>query len=223
VRNIGGYWFARHMWEALETEALELVRDYHRHYPLRSGVSKEEWRSRLHLAPRLANELLQIWQAEGQLETTVPGDPREKGVEEGARMSGSLIRLPGFTPSFTPAQQQQIAVLLRRFAAQPYTPPDRTETEALVGPAVLNALIEQGRLVKISEMVLFQREMYEEAVSRLVAYIREHSSLTVAEARDVLGTTRKYILPLLEHLDGQRVTRRQGDVRMLGTNAPVVV
>jgi selenocysteine-specific elongation factor len=41
--------------------------------------------------------------------------------------------------------------------------------------------------------------------------------MTAAEARDVLGTTRKYILPLLEHMDERRITRRVGDERRLGT------
>jgi selenocysteine-specific elongation factor len=39
----------------------------------------------------------------------------------------------------------------------------------------------------------------------------------VAEARDVLGATRKYILPLLEHMDTLKITRRLGDQRVLGT------
>ena len=85
---------------------------------------------------------------------------------------------------------------------------------------VLASLIEQGRLVKLgssSDTVLFLRESYEEAVAKLVAYLQEHHKMTAAEARDVLGTTRKYILPLLEHMDEQRITRRVGDERILGT------
>jgi selenocysteine-specific elongation factor len=63
--------------------------------------------------------------------------------------------------------------------------------------------------------VLFTYEAYEEAVQRLVVHIREHGTLTVSEARDILHTSRKYILPLLEHLDALRITRRQGDERLL--------
>ena len=47
--------------------------------------------------------------------------------------------------------------------------------------------------------------------------------MTAAEARDVLGATRKYILPLLEHMDAQRITRRVGDMRVLGPGADVVL
>ena len=44
----------------------------------------------------------------------------------------------------------------------------------------------------------------------------------MAQVRDVLGTTRKYALSLLEHLDGERVTRRVGDARVLGSRAACV-
>ena len=106
---------------------------------------------------------------------------------------------------------------MRRFRDNPYTPPVRGEAEAVVGIEALNALIEQGQLVKLGDGVLFLRETYEEAIAKLVQYLREHGTMTVAEARDVLGATRKYILPLLEHLDTLKITRRLGDERVLGT------
>lgn len=89
----------------------------------------------------------------------------------------------------------------------------------MVGGEIVNALLEQGHLVKVGsgEGVLFVRSAYEAALSKLVTYLCEHDRMTVAEARDVIGTSRKYILPLLEHMDALRITRRQGDERTLGT------
>jgi selenocysteine-specific elongation factor len=127
-----------------------------------------------------------------------------------------LIRLPGFTPRFTSAQQQQIERLLQRFRESAYTPPGRPEAEMMVEADVLNALIEQGQLIKLGDGLLFLRETYEEALKRLVIYLREHEKMTVAEARDVLGATRKYILPLLEHMDALHLTKRSGDERVPG-------
>jgi selenocysteine-specific elongation factor len=49
-----------------------------------------------------------------------------------------------------------------------------------------------------------------------------HGKMTVAEARDILGATRKYILPLLEHMDALRITKRSGDERVLGSGASQV-
>jgi selenocysteine-specific elongation factor len=204
VKLVGPFWFAQVVWEALVEEAVRLVREQHQQYPLRSGLSKEEWRTRLHLPSKMALEVFAALQAEGQLETAA------------GEAAGGFIRLPGFMPTFTVAQQQQVERLLRLFRENAYTPPMRAEAEAIVGTEVLVSLIEQGWLVKLGDSVLFLRETYEEALVRLLAYLREHGKITAAEARDVLGTTRKYILPLLEHMDERRLTRRVGDERILG-------
>jgi selenocysteine-specific elongation factor len=218
VRLVGEYWFAEHVWQAFADEAVALVQAYHAQHPLRSGLSKEEWRARLHLSSRFATDLFVVLQDEKRLQAvdTEPNSGREgKGLGVSVGRTGALVRVPDFVPRFTPAQQQQVQQLLSRFAVQPYMPPGQAEAEALVGAEVLNALLEQGRIFKFADGVLFTREAYKEAVQRLVAYIHEHGTMTVSEARDVLNTSRKYILPLLEHLDTLRITCRQGDKRVL--------
>jgi selenocysteine-specific elongation factor len=216
VRRVGPFWFAQHIWDALAEEAIGLVSEYHRLYPLRSGLSKEEWRTRLNLSPKMANEVFTVLQAERRLET-VPN--LQVGVSLVGASTGGLIRLPNFTPRFSASQQQQVERLLRYFEESPYTPPGRTEAEEIAGAELVTALIEQGRLIKLGESVLFLRETYEEALTKLVDYLHTHGTMTAAEARDVLGATRKYILPLLEHMDALRISRRMGDVRVLGPGA----
>ncbi|HEU5370122.1 MAG TPA: SelB C-terminal domain-containing protein, partial [Ktedonobacterales bacterium] len=71
----------------------------------------------------------------------------------------------------------------------------------------------------ISEALLFSRDAYDEAIRRILAHLRAHHTITVAEARDLLDTSRKYMLALLEHLDERRITRRQGDDRVPGPAA----
>jgi selenocysteine-specific elongation factor len=205
VRRVGTLWLAQPVWDALLEESTRLLREQHRQYPLRSGLSKEEWRTRLNLSPKMAAECFAALRAEG--------------IVAEAATSGSFIRLPGFEPSFTMAQQQKAEQLLQRFRESPYTPPGRAEAEAIVGTEVLGALIEQGQIVKIGEGVLFLRDTYNEAIATLIEYLHAHGKMTVAEARDALGATRKYILPLLEHLDALKITRRVGDERVLGPQA----
>jgi selenocysteine-specific elongation factor len=218
ARLVGECWFAEHVWQALANKAVALVQAYHAQYPLRSGLSKEEWRARLHLSAKLATDLFAVLQHEKRLQAVdivVNSELEGKGLVASVGRTGALIRLPDFVPSFTPTQQEQVKHLLSRFAMQPYMPPGRMEVEALVGGEVLQALIEQGRILKFTDGVLFTREAYEEGVRRLVTYMRECGTMTVAEARNVLNTSRKYILPLLEHLDALGITRRQGDERVL--------
>jgi selenocysteine-specific elongation factor len=212
VRSVGVWWFAQSIWDVLCAQTVYLLSEQHRQYPLRGGLSKEEWRTRLGLAPRMAADVFQVLLEEHILVEVAPG----------ARIAGTmggLIRLPDFTPTFTSDQQQRVAYLLRKFRSNPYTPPGRGDVEEEVGAEILGALLEQGILVKVgsaADPVLFLRETYNEAVIRLIAYLREHHTMTAAEARDLLGTTRKYVLPLLEHLDERRITRRLGDQRVLG-------
>lgn len=212
VRKVGELWFSLSTWERLVEEAVRLVYEQHQHYPLRSGLSKEEWRSHLGLPPKVATEVFATLQAEGRL--AVVGDTENRYTQE-ALQHGALIRLPNFTPSFTKAQQGQVEQLLQLFYAHPYTPPDRSEAERLAGTEIVGALIEQGRLVKIGNGIVFLRETYDEAIVKLVAYMREHGCMTASEARDVLGATRKYTLPLLEHMDALHITKRNGDERIL--------
>jgi len=213
VRRLGSLWFAQTVWEALKEESTRLVSEQHRQYPLRSGLSKEEWRTRINLSPKMASEVFLALQQEGQLAEAISI----------SGTSGGFIRLPGFVPTFNAAQQQRVEQLLRLFREHPFNPPGRAEAETIVGAEVLASLIEQGQLVKLggsSDALLFLRENYEEAIAKLVAYLQEHGKMTAAEARDVLGTTRKYILPLLEHMDERRITRRIGDERLLSVSGP---
>jgi len=207
VRRVGTLWFAQPVWESLVEETIRLLGEQHRQYPLRSGLPKEEWRARLNLTPKMAGEIFAAMQAEDVVSEAV------------ITTTGSFIRLPNFEPRFSTAQQQKVAQLLQRFRENPYTPPGRADVEAMVGTEVLGALIEQGQIVKIGDAVLFLRETYDEALATLIRYLREHGKMTVAEARDVLGATRKYILPLLEHMDALKLTRRMGDERVPGTMA----
>jgi len=189
-------------WQRLKERLQNTLADYHRRYPLRLGMPREELKSRLQprrpWSGRLFNELVSRAIAEGIV------------VEaEGA------IRSADHVVRFTPEQQARVDALLDAFRARPYTPPSMAEAIASVGPDVLQALIEAKTLTRVSDNVLFLTETYEEMVERVLAHLRAHGSITVAQVRDMFGTSRKYALPFMEHLDERRLTRRVGDERVL--------
>ena len=70
-------------------------------------------------------------------------------------------------------------------------------------------------VVKVNSALAFSNSAYKEMVDKIVIHLNTHGKITVAEGRDLLNTSRKYILPLLEYLDQQRITRRVGDQRVL--------
>ena len=189
-------------WRQLTEQLQAVLSDYHRQYPLRLGMPREELKSRLQprrpWPGRLFNELVGRATAEGVVAE----------VEGAVRTVDHVVR-------FTPQQQKQVDAVLGRFRAQPYTPPSVAEATASVGPDVLQALIEANTLTRISEDVLFLTETYEQIVARIMTHLRAEGSITVAQVRDLFGTSRKYALPLMEHLDERRLTRRVGDARVL--------
>jgi selenocysteine-specific elongation factor len=69
--------------------------------------------------------------------------------------------------------------------------------------------------LQVSGEVVFAPEDYRQMVADLKAKIEQDGPVTVAQVRDLLGSSRKYVLAFLEHLDGEEVTVREGDVRRL--------
>jgi selenocysteine-specific elongation factor len=206
---IGGFVYAAESWRRLRDDALALLAGYHRQYPLRAGMPREEWRARLGLAPREAQAVITDLAAAGALVEHTSDAPGR----------GAALRLAAHEPRPTPEQERAVAVVLARFQSAPFEPPTRAEVERELGAELTAALVERGTLLRAGESLLLEPTAYAEAVRRVVAHLRAHGRLTVAEARDLLGTTRKYMLPILEQMDEQRITRRQGDDRVLGLNA----
>ena len=187
-----------HAWQALVGQMTDLLRAYHQQYPARLGMPKEEVKSRLKMPARPFNEIIQQAAAEGAVAS-----------DEAA------LRLPSHTPHFRPDEQAKVDALLAAFRRSPYATPSVAECEQAVGSEVFNALVEQGRLVKVSAEVVFLAETYDEMVDRVVRFIKENGSITVAQVRDMFSASRKYALALMEHLDQRKVTRRVGDERVL--------
>jgi selenocysteine-specific elongation factor len=106
--------------------------------------------------------------------------------------------------------------LLDALSRSPFEPPAPADVGA--SPALVRALVGSGALVEV-DGVVFSGDAFAAARERIVEAIRERGGLTVSAVRDVLGTTRKYVLPILQRLDADGVTRREGDERVLGPRA----
>jgi len=187
-------------WERLTGRLLGTLSAYHQQYPLRSGMPKEELKSRVGLAARLFNQLLERLEAAGRLV-----------------QSESSVRLPEHRPAFDPAQQREAERLLEALARDRFSPPSLTDLaqELALDAELLGALVEQRQIVRVGESIAYLPDAYDEMVAKIVERIRASGSITVAEVRDLFNTSRKYSLGIMEHLDEQRITRRVGDARVL--------
>jgi selenocysteine-specific elongation factor len=189
---------SRAAWASLSGKVTDDLRAYHKAYPLRPGMPREELKSKLGLTPKFFNDVATLAVTSRLL------------VE-----SAAFVRAPDFAVTFTPDQQRAIDSLLAKFRSTPYATPSVKEAEAAVGTDVLAALLEQGRLVKLSEDVLFLPQTCAAMVERTKQHIQQNGSITVAQVRDLFDTSRKYALAFLEYLDAKGVTRRVGDERVL--------
>jgi selenocysteine-specific elongation factor len=171
----------------------ETLGAFHKTSPLRPGMAKEELRSRLGLSPRVFDQLLVYW----------------KGVVI-AKEIGAMVALAEHEPRLQPEQEAKARIFLEALQASPYSPPDASLDEDLL--AYLEA---NGEIVRVSDGVAFLPRAYEEMVERVSQRIRNNGSITLAQVRDMFGTSRKYAQALLEHMDEERITRRVGDERVL--------
>lgn len=185
-------------WEQLSTETLYEVENYHIRHPLRSGMPKEELKSRLNVSPRLFSSLI-----------------RNLIRVESIREVGPLISSPDHEIKFSPHQEQAVSMMQDRFQSSPFSPPSIKDTKAELGEDVYNALVELDILVPVSAEVVFRREDYNRMVAELEDLFRSQGTLSAAQVRDHFNTSRRYVLALLEHLDEIGLTIREGDVRRL--------
>jgi selenocysteine-specific elongation factor len=111
--------------------------------------------------------------------------------------------------SASPEAERLVAAL----TAAPFAPPSPADLGAPV--ALTRSLVREGVLVDL-DGVVFAAEALTRARDRVIAALRDRGHLTVAEVRDLLGSTRKYVVPIVGWLDRTGVTRRRGDDRVPG-------
>ncbi len=183
---------------AMLEQMLDAVRGYHAGYPLRPGMPREGLRSQLQIPGRAYPLLLNRLAEDGKLV-----------------LDGALVRLTGFEIRFSEAQQTAIDALLARMTGDPVNTPSIPGIKTELGEDVYEALVSMGVLKPVTTSVVYTSDTYDWLAARVREYLAEHGSITVAEARDLFGSTRKYMLALLEYLDAVGMTRRDGDVRLL--------
>ena len=183
-------------WTRLTGTAQQALGAYHTQNPLRTGMTREELRSRLGLTGQAAQLALNHLAATG----TVADD-------------AGTLHLPDHEVAVNDEQQQEMDDYVAALAGDPFptNPP-------AISAKVLALLVDQRRVVRAADGIIFESAAYERLAKTVVDHLHATGKVTVAEVRDMLGTSRKYALALLEHLDEEKVTRRQGDERVLLTS-----
>ncbi|NWJ44895.1 MAG: selenocysteine-specific translation elongation factor [Chloroflexi bacterium] len=189
-------------WQRIADKSVALLRQFHAQFPLKRGMGREELKSKLAIgSPKIFNLLLARLLSEQVLIES-----------EGKGGGGMALSLPGFAVQFNPAQQKQVDTLLAAFRQNPYSPPSISELGTDLN--IVAALVDDGRIKKVSDSLYFINEAYETMVSLILKRLDEQGKITLAEVRDMFGNSRKYVQSLLEHLDEIKLTQRVGDERV---------
>ena len=181
-------------WAILASKIRAILQSYHNQYPLRKGAPTQELRSRLDIQQQVYLKVL------GRL-------VEDSVIEE----KDQYVHLPDHLVVLSPDMAIKSESYLKILEEDLYSPP----TDQAPDPELLAAMVEMGKVIKVNESVVFSASAYEQLVESIKNHIISQGSITVADARTMFDTSRKYILPLLEYLDQQRITQRIGDERVL--------
>lgn len=181
------------------------LEEYHQRFPLRAGYPKEDMRSRFFSAMngKTFNAVLKQLEESGQISS-----------------ASNLLSRPGFIPNPDEKSQRQLNQIITAMNQRLFNPPslDELRQELSINEADFNELIayliSTDQLVKINQEAYFSQQAIEQGKRVLEDYFSREKELSLATARDLFDTSRKYALPLVEYYDKIRFTRRVGDMRV---------
>jgi selenocysteine-specific elongation factor len=185
-------------------EIMAILTEYHRDFPLRTGLPKEELRSRTsgstnqRLFNYLVNQLIQEGVVVQDMETL--------------RLTEHKVTL---------AQDQEKArhdiekIYLKGGLQPPYFREVKDKFPGQTGTDVLQVMVKKGLLIKVKEDLFFHKRVLENLERQLIAFLKEKGEISTPQFKDMTGASRKYTIPLIEYFDKSQVTVRVGDTRIL--------
>jgi selenocysteine-specific elongation factor len=190
----------------LTTYLLDYVSTFHRAHPLVAGISKQELREQL--PPRVPQEIFDL-----ALETLV--------VEKKLQVAGEIVHTSGRSIVMKDEEAESKTVIEQAFRAAGLKVPALKEVLAGLkidharAQRLVTLLLREKALVKLGDDLVFHREALENLRSSIQTYKSKSPKIDVAKFKELTGVSRKYAIPLLEHLDRERITRRDGDERII--------
>ncbi|NNG15362.1 MAG: selenocysteine-specific translation elongation factor [Gemmatimonadales bacterium] len=200
----GSHWVEHRAVKHATGSALARVDAYHEMNPSETGIPLQDLKARLSNTPWIAESVVTGLLDSGELE-----------------LSDGRVRRPGFEPRVAGGQQEidRVVAFLER---EGLAPPSLAELiERLERKDIRDTLrlaAREGRVVSIGRDRYFAKTALDRFIATL-AEIGSSGDITIAELRERLGLTRKFLIPLLEWSDGQGITTRLGDVRRLSRRA----
>ena len=187
--------------------AASILAEYHSKNQLSPGMGREELKSRLEQELRIndrkiIDDLMLIMEEEKVLKS-----------------SGQTVCGYDFKISYSPEMQKLRDRIYKAYKEGRYEMPTvedilQSEKDEANSRHVIDAMASEGLLVRLSHQYYIEKEAFDSALAGLTAKLSEDGSITLAEFRDMLGTSRKFAMAILDYLDQQKITRKEGDARV---------
>lgn len=201
----------------MEQKALDVLEGFHRENPVNPGMPKEAFRSRLKNAIS-GDDMKKI---EAFIDFLL-----KKGV---IKESGGMIAAANFSVQYTQEQQGLADCLEEIYRKAWFEPPEMDAISTLISDKngkqfkqdgklirqMADSLCANGRLKRLNYQYYMHRDAFTQAMELLLAVLREQGKITLADYRDMLGTSRKYAMLILEYADENKMTKMDGDHRIL--------
>ena len=198
-------------WRALKNKIAQVLQEHHAAHALAAGMDMEELRVKLpyKISPRLFRILVEMVEAA----KTVVRD-------------GSILRLPGHRVELRAEEKTLTEKIKRLLGASPMAPPELKQMEKDLGAErgkvaeVVRVMEREKSIVRVATDLYFLADCVDNVKAVLYKYLSENGEITAATFRDLLGSSRKYTIALLEYFDREGITVRIGDARRLKSPAP---
>lgn len=198
--------------ESVREAGKTILEEYHTMNPILKGMPKAEFRKRLSKKIRVEDSKA--------IELFI-----NQLLEEGlvAERAGN-IALASFQVEYHEEHLEMQALLVKRYLEYGYQIPELEEVIAdfkdkKTARQIVEALGEDGKLKRLNYQLFMHSDCWDSAMDLLHRHIDRKGSVTLAEYRDLLGTSRKYAVLILEYLDEHKITRLEGDFRVLVKSA----
>lgn len=209
IELTGGYVGKHNLFSPADVEQVmasvrRIVAEYEIKSPLALGVPAQTVRESVRVSEELADISIKEMERSGEIDAR-----------------GPLLRRRGWVPSPTDRDVEESNHLAHDICAAQREPPSVGELVARYGnsvPALLRFLERQGRIVQVEEDRYYDRSAVEQMIDRLQNKLVPGQVYVPAQLRDVLGFSRKYLIPFLEFCDRSGVTERRGEGRVLRGN-----
>lgn len=187
-------------WQQKTNGFLDMLKTEHVAHPLLRGLGLKEAQARL----RIPDDVFQVLTEELEKSGRVR-------VEQG------FVALSDHTPRLTERQQEVADAIVAEVVRRRENPPTKKEILAQYPEAepILHFLCCANKLVALGDGIVIEAAQFQVIVSKITAFLRQNGTINVQQVRELLGFSRKYILPILARMDEEGLTRRTGDERIL--------